>query len=206
MPVDDPAFAEAQQTVDDQVKRFLSIGGTRSVDHYHRELGKIMWDYCGMARNKTGLEKALSEIPALRDEFWKDVRVLGDGPMNQSLERAGRVADFFELGELMVRDALAREESCGGHFREESQTEDGEALRDDERFSHVAAWEWAGEGSTPRPATPSRSPSKPSTSPSAPTSKDTAHRCTSSSTSGARPAPTPPARWRPTRRPTSPRR
>ena len=144
--VDDPAFAEAQQTVDDQVKRFLSIGGTRSVDHYHRELGKIMWDYCGMARNKTGLEKALSEIPALREEFWKDVRILGDGPMNQSLERAGRVADFFELGELMVRDALAREESCGGHFREESQTEDGEALRDDEAFSHVAAWEWTGEG------------------------------------------------------------
>jgi succinate dehydrogenase / fumarate reductase flavoprotein subunit len=146
VPVDDPSFAQAQQTVDDQVKRFLSIGGTRSVDHYHRELGKIMWDYCGMARNKTGLEKALSEIPALREEFWKDVRVLGDGPMNQSLERAGRVADFFELGELMVRDALAREESCGGHFREESQTEDGEALRDDEHFSHVAAWEWTGEG------------------------------------------------------------
>ena len=106
-PVDDPAFAEAQQAVDDRVKRFLSIGGTKSVDHYHRELGKIMWDYCGMARNKTGLEKALSEIPALREEFWKDVRVLGDGPMNQCLEKAGRVADFFELGELMVRDALA---------------------------------------------------------------------------------------------------
>jgi succinate dehydrogenase / fumarate reductase flavoprotein subunit len=147
VPVDDPAFAEAQQAVDDRVKRFLSIGGTRSVDHYHRELGKIMWDYCGMARNRAGLEKALSEIPALRDEFWKDVRILGDGPMNQSLERAGRVADFFELGELMVRDALAREESCGGHFREESQTDDGEALRDDERFSHVAAWEWTGEAS-----------------------------------------------------------
>jgi succinate dehydrogenase / fumarate reductase flavoprotein subunit len=145
--VDDPAFAAAQQTVDDQVKRLLSIGGTRSVDHYHRELGKIMWEHCGMARNQAGLEKALSEIPALREEFWKDVRILGDGPMNQSLERAGRVADFFELGELMVRDALAREESCGGHFREESQTEDGEALRDDERFSHVAAWEWTGEGS-----------------------------------------------------------
>jgi succinate dehydrogenase / fumarate reductase flavoprotein subunit len=149
VPVDDPAFAEAQGEVDDRVKRFLSIGGTKSVDHYHRELGKIMWDYCGMARNKTGLEKALSEIPALKAEFWKDVRVLGDGPMNQSLERAGRVADFFELGELMVRDALAREESCGGHFREESQTEDGEALRDDERFAHVAAWEWGGEGGTP---------------------------------------------------------
>jgi succinate dehydrogenase / fumarate reductase flavoprotein subunit len=149
LPVDDPAFAEAQQSVDDRVKRFLSIGGTKSVDHYHRELGKIMWDYCGMARNKTGLEKALSEIPALRDEFWKDVRVLGDGPMNQSLERAGRVADFFELGELMVRDALHREESCGGHFREESQTPDGEALRNDDEFAYVGAWEWGGEGGTP---------------------------------------------------------
>ena len=149
VPIDDPVFAEAQQSVDDRVKRFLSISGTKSVDHYHRELGKIMWDYCGMARNKTGLEKALSEIPALREEFWKDVRVLGDGPMNQSLERAGRVADFFELGELMVRDALARKESCGGHFREESQTPDGEALRDDARFAHVAAWEWRGEGSKP---------------------------------------------------------
>jgi succinate dehydrogenase / fumarate reductase flavoprotein subunit len=149
VPVDDPVFAEAQGEVDDRVKRFLSIGGTRSVDHYHRELGKIMWDYCGMARNKTGLEKALSEIPALRDEFWKDVRVLGDGPMNQSLEKAGRVADFFELGELMVRDALTREESCGGHFREESQTPEGEALRNDAEFAHVAAWEWGGDGGTP---------------------------------------------------------
>ncbi|MEO7430361.1 MAG: FAD-binding protein, partial [Acidimicrobiales bacterium] len=149
VPVDDPAFGEAQQSVDDRVKRFLSIGGTQSVDHYHRELGKIMWDYCGMARNKTGLEKALSEIPALREEFWKDVRVLGDAPMNQSLERAGRVADFFELGELMVRDALTREESCGGHFREESQTPEGEALRNDEDFAHVAAWEWGGESATP---------------------------------------------------------
>jgi succinate dehydrogenase / fumarate reductase, flavoprotein subunit len=145
VPVDDPAFAEAQGEVDDRVKRLLSIGGTRSVDHYHRELGKIMWDYCGMARNKTGLEKALSEIPALRSEFWKDVRVLGDGPMNQSLEKAGRVADFFELGELIVRDALTREESCGGHFREESQTPEGEALRNDEDFAHVSAWEWGGD-------------------------------------------------------------
>jgi succinate dehydrogenase / fumarate reductase flavoprotein subunit len=149
VPVDDPVFADAQDAVDDRVKRLLSIGGTRSVDHFHRELGKIMWDYCGMARNRTGLEKALSEIPALRAEFWKDVRVLGDGPMNQSLERAGRVADFFELGELMVRDALHRAESCGGHFREESQTPDGEALRDDDHFAYVAAWEWGGEGATP---------------------------------------------------------
>ncbi|MGK2949880.1 MAG: fumarate reductase/succinate dehydrogenase flavoprotein subunit [Acidimicrobiales bacterium] len=149
LPVEDPAFAEAETTVNDQVKRLLSVGGTRSVDHYHRELGKIMWDYCGMARNKTGLEKALSEIPALKAEFWKDVRILGDGPMNQSLERAGRVADFFELGELMVRDALDREESCGGHFREESQTDEGEALRKDDEYSHVSAWEWGGEGGTP---------------------------------------------------------
>jgi succinate dehydrogenase / fumarate reductase flavoprotein subunit len=149
LSVDDPAFAEAQQSVDDRMKRLLSIGGTRSVDHYHRELGKLMWDYCGMARNRTGLEKALSEIPALRDEFWRDVRVLGDGPMNQSLERAGRVADFFELGELMVRDALDREESCGGHFREESQTDEGEALRRDDQYAYVAAWEWAGEGGAP---------------------------------------------------------
>ncbi len=146
VPIEDPAFAEAQEDVEDRVKRLLSVGGTRSVDHYHREPGKIMWDYCGMARNRTGLEKALSEIPALRAEFWKDVRVLGDGPMNQSLERAGRVADFFELGELMVRDALHRAESCGGHFREESQTPDGEALRDDDHFAYVGAWEWGGEG------------------------------------------------------------
>ena len=149
VPTDDPAFAQAHQEVDDRVQRLLSVGGTRSVDHFHRELGKIVWEYCGMARNRTGLEKALSEIPALREEFWKDVRVLGDAPMNQSLERAGRVADFFELGELMVRDALHREESCGGHFREESQTDDGEALRDDDRFSYVAAWEWGGEGGEP---------------------------------------------------------
>ncbi len=148
VPVDDPVFGEAQQQVDDQVKRFLSIGGTQSVDYYHRELGKIMWEYCGMARNKAGLEKALTDIPTLRDEFWKDLRVLGDGPMNQSLERAGRVADFFELGELMVRDALTREESCGGHFREESRTPEGEALRNDDEFAHVAAWEWGGDPSS----------------------------------------------------------
>jgi succinate dehydrogenase / fumarate reductase flavoprotein subunit len=127
--------------------RLLSIGGTRSVDHFHRELGKIMWDYVGMARDATGLEKALSEIPALRDEFYKDLRVLGTAEsLNQSLEKAGRVADFFELGELMARDALHREESCGGHFRVEHQTEEGEALRDDDHFAYVAAWEWKGEG------------------------------------------------------------
>jgi succinate dehydrogenase / fumarate reductase flavoprotein subunit len=149
VPTDDPAFAEAERSVGDTVARLLSINGTRSVDHYHRELGKLLWDHCGMARNRSGLEKALSEIPALREEFWKDVRVLGGPALNQSLEKAARVADFFELGELMVRDALHREESAGGHFREESQTEDGEALRDDEHFAYVAAWEWTGKRHDP---------------------------------------------------------
>jgi succinate dehydrogenase / fumarate reductase flavoprotein subunit len=150
-PVDtkDPAFTATEANVGDRVARFLSVKGTRSVDDFHRELGKIMWEYCGMARNKSGLEKALSEIPALREEFWKDVKVLGDNSLNQSLEKAGRVADFFELGELLVRDALHREESCGGHFREESQTEEGEALRNDDRFAYVGAWEWTGKGQPP---------------------------------------------------------
>jgi succinate dehydrogenase flavoprotein subunit len=149
VPTDDPVFADVERSVGDTVARLLSINGTRSVDHFHRELGKLMWEHCGMARNKSGLEKALGEIPALREEFWKDVRVLGGASLNQSLEKATRVADFFELGELMVRDALHREESCGGHFREESQTEDGEALRDDEHFAYVGAWEWTGKGSDP---------------------------------------------------------
>jgi succinate dehydrogenase / fumarate reductase, flavoprotein subunit len=143
--LDHDAFVEAERDVNDRVHRFLSIKGTKTVDYYHRELGKILWEYCGMARNKAGLEKALSEIPALRDEFYKNVKVLGSADtLNSSLEKAGRVADFFELGELMVRDALQREESAGGHFREESQTEEGEAKRDDENFSYVAAWEWQG--------------------------------------------------------------
>jgi succinate dehydrogenase / fumarate reductase, flavoprotein subunit len=149
VPTDDAAFADAERSVGDTVARLLSINGTSSVDHFHRELGRIMWDYCGMARNRTGLEKALAEIPALREEFWKDVRVLGGPALNQSLEKATRVADFFELADLMVRDALHREESCGGHFREESQTEDGEALRDDEHFAYVGAWEWTGKGNAP---------------------------------------------------------
>jgi succinate dehydrogenase / fumarate reductase flavoprotein subunit len=149
VPTDDPAFTQAETSVGDTVARLLSINGTRSVDQFHRELGKIMWEHCGMARNRTGLEKALGEIPALREEFWKDVRVLGGASLNQSLEKATRVADFFELGELMVRDALHREESCGGHFREEHQTDEGEALRDDEHFAYVGAWEWTGKGSEP---------------------------------------------------------
>ncbi len=147
---DDPVFKASEQMVVDQTRQFLEIGGTRSVDYFHRELGKIIWDYCGMGRNQTGLEKALAEIPALKKEFWDDVRVLGDDrSTNQSLEKAGRVADFFELAELMCRDALTREESCGAHFREESQTEEGEALRKDDEYAHVAAWEYTGPDSEP---------------------------------------------------------
>jgi succinate dehydrogenase / fumarate reductase, flavoprotein subunit len=144
------AFAQAEAEVTDRLNRFLATNGSRSVDWFHRELGKILWDHCGMARTREGLEKALADIPALREEFEADVRVLGSGDtLNSSLEKAGRVADFFELGELMVRDALNRDESCGGHFREEYQTEEGEALRDDENFRYVAAWEWNGEGEAP---------------------------------------------------------
>ncbi len=138
-------FTESVTETEDRAKQLLSVGGTGSPDHYARELGKIVWDYCGMARNKNGLEKALSEIPALRDEFWKNVKVLGDNEsMNQSLEKALRVADFMEFAELKAKDALHREESCGGHFREEHQTEEGEALRDDDNFAYVAAWEYGG--------------------------------------------------------------
>jgi succinate dehydrogenase / fumarate reductase flavoprotein subunit len=145
VPTDDPAFRDAESALRDDIDRWLSVRGTRTVDHFHRELGKIVWDYCGMARDRAGLEKAISEIPALRSEFEKDVRVLGSAAtVNQSLEKVQRVADFFELAELMCRDALHREESCGGHFRVEHQTEDGEAQRDDEHFAYVAAWEWKG--------------------------------------------------------------
>ena len=125
--------------------RYLSAGGEHSVDWFHRELGKIMWEACGMARNGAGLEHAMAEIAKLHERFKAGVRVLGDDEsLNQSLEKAGRVDDFFELAQLMCRDALHREESCGGHFREEHQTPDGEALRDDENFSYVAAWEYTG--------------------------------------------------------------
>ncbi len=147
---DHEAFAQAEDDVRSRIDHWLSIKGTRSVDWFHKELGKIMWDYCGMARNKAGLEKALSEIPALREEFERDVRVLGSAEtLNQSLEKVERVRDFFELAELMCRDALHREESCGGHFREEHQTEEGEAKRDDDNFSYVAAWEWTGTPGSP---------------------------------------------------------
>ena len=143
VPADHTAFAAVEQEVKDRTQQWLATKGTRSVDFFHRELGKIVWDYVGMSRTKTGLEKALSEIPALHEEYLSDVRVLGsDDTLNQSLEKAGRVEDFFQLAQLMAQDALEREESCGGHFREEHQTEDGEARRDDEQFAHVAAWEW----------------------------------------------------------------
>ena len=144
---DDPAFAEAKQRVEDEVKRLLGMGGSRSADWFHRQLGKIMWDNCGMERSAAGLEKAISEIGALRAEFDSDLRVPGEAEtLNQSLERAGRVDDFFGLAELMCRDALHREESCGGHFRVEHQTEEGEALRDDDNFAYAGAWEWADGG------------------------------------------------------------
>ncbi|MEU9018364.1 fumarate reductase/succinate dehydrogenase flavoprotein subunit [Actinomadura sp. NPDC048394] len=149
-PVDEKAIAEAEERVTSRIERFLSIDGDRSVDSFHRELGHIMWEYCGMERTEEGLRKALELIPALRDEFWTRVKVTGKGEeLNQQLEKAGRVADFFELAELMVIDALHRTESCGGHFRAESQDEDGEAKRDDDNFGYVAAWEWAGEGEQP---------------------------------------------------------
>jgi succinate dehydrogenase / fumarate reductase, flavoprotein subunit len=150
VPIDDPAFVESEQAVDDQVRRLLSIKGTKTVDEIHRELGHVLWDNCGMARSEQSLSKALAEIPALREEFWKNVCVLGENESrNQALEKAGRVADFLEFGELLVLDALRRNESCGGHFREEYQTEDGEALRDDENYAYVAAWEFKGVGNEP---------------------------------------------------------
>ncbi|MEO5590299.1 MAG: fumarate reductase/succinate dehydrogenase flavoprotein subunit, partial [Gemmatimonadaceae bacterium] len=141
-----PAFVAARNGVDERTRKLLAIDGKRTVDSFHRELGQIMWNYCGMARNEEGLRKALDLIPRLREEFWSNVNVPGsDAQLNQALEKAGRVADFLELGELMCRDALHRSESCGGHFREESQTADGEALRDDENYAYVAAWEHAGD-------------------------------------------------------------
>ncbi len=145
-----PACRDAERAVTERIGQLLSIQGRRTVDDFHKALGRIMWDKCGMGRTEAGLTQALEEIPRLRADFWKDVRVPGSAPsLNQSLEKAGRVADFLEHGELMVRDALERRESCGGHFREESQTEEGEALRDDVNFAHAAVWEWKGEGQSP---------------------------------------------------------
>jgi len=148
--VDHPEFKAVEAEVAERTRKFLSIKGGRTVTEFHRELGKLMWDKCGMARNEAGLKDALEKIPALRQEFWEDVNVLGEGnELNQSLEYAGRVADFMEFGELLVNDALVRDESCGAHFREEHQTADGEAKRDDEKFSYVAAWEYQGADKSP---------------------------------------------------------
>ncbi len=147
---DHPDMKAAVAAVEGRLGRLLSIKGKRTPTSFHRELGTIMWEHCGMARNRAGLEAALRKIPALREEFWQNLTVTGEnGELNQQLELAGRVADFLELGELICRDALAREESCGGHFREEYQSEDGEAKRDDQRFCHAAVWEYQGEGRTP---------------------------------------------------------
>ncbi len=140
-----PAFRDAEAEVRSRLDHLLGVGGAHPADHFHRALGNLLWEDCGMARSREGLAHALGELPRLREAFWKDLRVTGTGQeLNQELERAGRVADFLELAELLCRDALEREESCGGHFRVEHQTEDGEALRRDDRFAHVAAWEWRG--------------------------------------------------------------
>ena len=147
---DHPEFAAAEEAVNSRINTLLNIRGNRSAMSFHRELGKIMWDYCGMSRTETGLKTALERIPALREEFWQNVMVPGSGEeLNQNLEVAGRVADFMEFAELMCRDALHRNESCGGHFREEYQTADGEAERNDADYSYVGAWEYRGENQAP---------------------------------------------------------
>jgi succinate dehydrogenase / fumarate reductase flavoprotein subunit len=140
---DHEAFVTAENEVSERLAKLLAIKGTKPVDYFHRRIGKIIWDKCGMARNVEGLTWAIAEIQKIREEFWSDVRVTGEAnEFNPELEKAGRVADFIELGELMCKDALERNESCGGHFREEFQTEEGEALRDDENFKNVAAWQY----------------------------------------------------------------
>ncbi len=147
---DRPEFQQAETNVKDITRRLLGVNGRRPVSHFHKKLGQILWQRCGMSRNRADLEQAIREIPALREEFWRDVCVRGsEASLNQSLEQAGRVADFLELGELLCMDALTREESCGGHFREEHQYPDGECKRDDANFAHAAAWEYQGEGRAP---------------------------------------------------------
>lgn len=148
---DHAAFKESEKSVSQSIKKLLDLDGTKTVDEFHRELGKIMWDNVGMGRTKSGLKKALQLIPTLREKFWREVKITGtDGTINAEIEKAMRVADFFELGELMALDAAEREESCGGHFREEHQTEEGEAKRNDKKFSYVAAWEYRGQKSSPK--------------------------------------------------------
>lgn len=146
IPTSHAAFEAAEKSVKERIEKLMSIKGTQTVESFHKRLGKIMWDKCGMARNSQGLQEAITEIQALKKEFWSDLRIPGDiNEMNFELDKAGRVADFIELGELMCKDALDRAESCGGHFREESQTEEGEALRHDDRFMYVSAWEYKGD-------------------------------------------------------------
>jgi succinate dehydrogenase / fumarate reductase flavoprotein subunit len=150
IPTNTPEFDEAENVVKERIKFFINNKGTKSVDYFHKRLGKIMWDKCGMARNEKGLKEAIEEINQIREEFWKDVKVPGsDNDFNPELDKAGRVADFLELGELMCIDALHRNESCGGHFREEYQTDEGEAKRDDDNFAYVAAWEFKGKNTSP---------------------------------------------------------
>jgi succinate dehydrogenase / fumarate reductase flavoprotein subunit len=145
-----PEFAEAEKTAKVKLEKLFNIKGKTPVDHFHKKLGQIMWDYVGMARNAEGLTKAIGEIKALREEFYKDLLVPGEmNNLNPELEKAGRVADFLELGELIARDALNRNESCGGHFRQESSTEEGEAKRDDANYAYVAAWEFKGVDQEP---------------------------------------------------------
>jgi succinate dehydrogenase / fumarate reductase flavoprotein subunit len=147
---DHPACAAVEAEVKQLMDRLLAGSGKRTADYFHRALGKIVWESCGMSRNAAGLESAIGQIAELREQFWRDLLVPGSAAdFNQALEAAGRTADFFELGELMCRDALLRDESCGAHFREEHQTDEGEASRDDARFSNVAVWQYAGEGNTP---------------------------------------------------------
>jgi succinate dehydrogenase / fumarate reductase, flavoprotein subunit len=147
IPTTHPAFEEAEKEVRERIEKLMSIKGNESVESFHKRLGKIMWEKCGMARNEKGLQEGIEEIKALRKEFWENVKIPGDiFEMNPELDKAGRVADFLELGELMCKDALQRSESCGGHFREESQTSEGEALRKDDEFSFVAAWEFQPDG------------------------------------------------------------
>jgi succinate dehydrogenase / fumarate reductase flavoprotein subunit len=151
-PVDTshPAFKTAQTEVKERINKLVAINGKRSPDSFHKELGKIVWDECGMARSDKGLRNALARIPELREEFWRNLRIVGIGEeLNQTLEKANRVSDFLEIAELMCVDALHRAESCGGHFRVESQTAEGEAKRDDENFAYTAAWEWKGPGQVP---------------------------------------------------------
>ena len=144
--LDHPDVVAAVRSVEERINTLLSIQGSRTVDSFHKELGQIMWEYCGMERTEEGLKNAIGLIRELREEFWRDVKVTGQNEeFNQTLERAGRVADFFELGELMCVDALHRRESCGGHFRAESQTPDGEAMRHDDQFLYVGAWEYTGD-------------------------------------------------------------